>query len=131
MTTPATHATNPEAEQPARERQGAANRRRFPRYRTDLPISIRNNDERDVEGRCFAIAEGGLGVHLREPISVGSVVQLRLALPNCPTLLSVWAIVRYQLDLHHGFEFVSLTEPEQLSIREFCNQLAIEQSGQE
>ena len=105
--------------------------RRFPRYRTNLPVRVRNHDERDLDGCCFVIAEGGLGANLPEPIPVGSVVQLRLALPTHPMLLNVWAIVRYRLDLHHGFEFVSLTEGERLSVRQFCNELAIQQSAQE
>jgi PilZ domain len=121
----------PDAKPPAGEQPKGQNRRRFPRYRTDLPLSVRNNDERDLDGRCFCIAEGGLGAYLPEPMALGSVLQLRLALPTCSTLLSVWAIVRYQLDLHHGFEFVSLTDGERLSLSEFCNELAIQQGGQE
>ena len=108
--------------------QTPANRRRFPRYRTDLPLSVRNHQEPELSGRCLVIAEGGIGGILPEAIPVGRVVQLRLALPTHPTLLEVLAVVRYQLDLHHGFEFVSLTEGEQLSVRQFCNELADEQS---
>ncbi len=111
----------------AGEHPVSAKSRRFPRYRTSLPLRVRSHDERDIEGCCFIIAEGGLGASLPEPISVGSVVQLCLALPTCATPINVWAIVRYQLDLDHGFEFVSLTEGERLSVRQFCNQLAISQ----
>ena len=118
MTTSVTYANVLEADSPIGEGRKALVRRRFPRYHTDLPVSLRNPDERDLNGRCFVIAKGGLGAHLPEPIPVGSVVQLRLALPTCSTLLNVWAIVRYQLALHHGFEFVSLTEGERLSISE-------------
>jgi hypothetical protein len=69
-----------------------------------------------------------LGV-LAEAILGGSAVQLRVALPTRRTLFQAWAVVRYQLDLHHGFEFVSLTEEERLSVRQFCNQLAGEQAA--
>jgi len=99
-------------------------RRRFPRYRTNLPLRVRNSQDRDIDGSCIVIAEGGLGGILPEAIPVGSVVQLRLALPTHPTLFQVWAVVRCQLDFHHGFEFVSLTDAERLSVREFCNRLA-------
>lgn len=105
-------------------------KRRFPRYRTDLPLRIRNHEERDLDGRCFVIAEGGLGGNLPEPIPVGSVVQLRLAVPTHPTLLEVWAVVRYQQGPQHGFEFVSLTDTERLSIKEFCTELATQSSTQ-
>jgi len=95
-----------------------------------LPLTVRNHQERDLGGRCFVIAEGGLGGILPEPIPVGSVVQLWLAVPTHPTLLEVWAVVRYQLDLNHGFEFVSLIEGERLSIRLFCNDLAVQSAAE-
>jgi hypothetical protein len=62
---------------------------------------------------------------------VGTVVQLRLALPTHPALFQVRAVVRYQLDFHHGFEFVSLTEEERLSVRQFCKELAAEQAAKD
>jgi PilZ domain len=111
--------------------QAPANRRRFPRYRTDLPLRVSTHQELDVGGRCFVIAEGGLGAVLGEGIPVGSVVQLQLALPTHQALFRVWAIVRYQLDLHHGFEFVPLKEEERLSVREFCKELAAEQAARD
>jgi hypothetical protein len=51
---------------------------------------------------------------------------LQFALPNGPNELQVWAIVRSNVvDLQqHGLEFVSLTEEERLSIRQFCDGLA-------
>jgi len=110
---------------------GWSEQRRFPRYRTDLPLRVRDHQdhqERNLDGRCFVIAEGGLGGILPEPIPVGSVVQLRLAIPTHPPVFEVWAVVRYCVDLKHGFEFVSLTEAERLSIRQFCNELAIQQA---
>ena len=131
MTTSVPYPNVLEADPPVVEGRKVLVHRRFPCYHTDLPVSVRNHDERDLDGRCFVIAEGGLGANLPEPIPVGSIVRLRLALPTSSTLLNVWAIVRYQLDLHHGFEFVSLTDGERLSISEFCNQLAIQQSSQE
>ena len=106
-------------------------RRRFPRYRTTLPLRVRNYEERDLDGSCIVIAEGGLGGILPEPIPVGSVVQLQFALPGHPTVLQLWAVVRYQVDTHHGFEFVSLTEEERLSVRVFCSVLAAQAAAGE
>lgn len=106
-------------------KQTVANRRRFPRYHTNLPLRVCNHQERDLDGSCVVIAEGAAGGILAEAIPVGSVVQLRLALPTHPALFQVWAVVRYQLDYHHGFEFVSLMDSECKSIMEFCNELAI------
>jgi len=38
----------------------------------------------------------------------------------------VWAVVRNHLGFQHGLDFVSLTEAGRLSIRQFCNELAIQ-----
>jgi hypothetical protein len=100
--------------------------RRFSRYYTDLPITIRDQQERELAGRCVVIAEGGLAAILPEPISVGSVVKLQLHLPTYPTAIAVWAIVRNELRLRHGFEFVSLTDLERAAIRRFCNCLGVQ-----
>jgi PilZ domain len=103
-------------------------RRRFPRYRTDLPLTVCNGQE--LGGRCLVIAEGGIGGILPEAIPVGCVAHLRLSLPTHPTLLEVWAVVRCQLHLHHGFEFVSLTDGERLSVKQFCNELATQSASE-
>jgi hypothetical protein len=108
--------------------QAFANRRRFPRYRTNLPLRVHDPQGRDLGGCCAVISECGLGGTLPEAVAVGSVVELRLALPTRPTPLGVWAVVRCQLDFHHGFEFVSLTGGEQLSLRQFCTELAAEEA---
>ena len=100
-------------------------RRRFPRYRTGLPLRVRDHLERDLAGYCDIIAEGGVRATLSEALPPGSVVLLQFALPNGPNQLQVWAIVRFYVDPHqHGLEFVSLTEEERLSIRQFCDGLA-------
>ncbi len=103
-------------------------KRRFPRYRIDLPLTVCDQHDHELEGRCLVIGEGGLGAVLPRPVPVGSVVQLRFALPTHATQLHLWAVVRNQLDLRHGLEFVSVTEEERLSIRRFCGDLPT-QSG--
>jgi hypothetical protein len=91
-----------------------------------LPLRVRDPAERDYDGRCDVISQGGLGGTVAEPLSVGSVVQLRFALPTHPTLLAVLAVVRSQHDFHHGFEFVSLKDSERAAIKKFCNRLMID-----
>ncbi len=97
-------------------------KRRFPRYLTNLPLTI-SLGERDLEGYCNQIAEGGLGAFLPEPIPTSRVVVLHFAVPSPPVELHVQAVVRYQIGFQHGLEFVSLTEGERLSIRQFCSEL--------
>ena len=100
--------------------------RRFPRYRTDLPITVRNFLGRDLEGHCNVIAEGGLSLTLPEAVPEGTVILLEFLVPIHPTRLRVWAVVRYLIGLQHGLEFISITERERLSIRQFCNELPLQ-----
>ena len=97
-------------------------RRRFMRHLTNLPIMV-SLPERDIEGYCNQIAEGGLGVSLPEEVPVGSVVSLQFVVPPHRAELRVQAVVRYQIGFQHGLEFVSLNEGERLVIRQFCNGL--------
>ena len=105
---------------------GWSKRRRFPRYYTDLPLTLRDQQEQEFAGRCVVIAEAGLAAILPEPIPAGSVVTLQLPIPTHPAALEVWAIVRNQLGLRHGFEFVSLTDSDRVAIRQFCTGLMIQ-----
>jgi len=94
-----------------------------------LPVAVRNRLEGDLEGHSNAISEGGLSVTLPGPIPVGSVVLLQFALPTHPTALRLWAVVRHLIGLQHGLEFVSVTEGERLSLRQFCNELALQSAS--
>jgi hypothetical protein len=109
--------------EPPTRKSGQPERRRFlRRYLTNLPITG-SFGERDFEGYCNQIAEGGLGAFLPEPVPAGTVVMLHFVVPNPPTELHVQAVVRYQIGFQHALEFVSLNEGERLSIRQFCAEL--------
>ena len=101
-------------------------RRRLPRYRASLPVTVRHRPEHDLAGQSITISEGGLSVTLTEPIPVGSVVLLQFTVPAHPTALRLWAVVRHLIGLQHGLEFVSVTEGERLSLRQLCNELALQ-----
>jgi len=99
----------------------ATGRRQFLRYLTNLPITI-SVHERDVEGYCNQIAEGGLGALLREPVPVGSMVRVQFVMPHASEL-HLKGVVRYECGFQHGVEFVSLSEAERLAIRQYCHEL--------
>lgn len=101
-------------------------RRRFPRYYTDLPLTVRDQEEQEFAGRCVVISQGGLAAVLRGPIPKGTVVMLHLPIPTHPTALETWAVVRNQLGLRHGLEFVSLADSEREAIRLFCSGLTVQ-----
>jgi len=98
----------------------SSKQRRFSRYHTDLPITVRDQGERESVGRCVIIAEGGLAAIFPGPIPAGSVVTAWLSIPNHPAILEPMAVVRNQIGLRHGLEFVSLTDSERTAIRQFC-----------
>jgi hypothetical protein len=100
-------------------------RRRLPRYQTSFPVTVRHRPEHDLAGDSITISEGGISVTLPEPIPVGSVVLLQFTVPTHSTALRLWAVVRHLIGLQHGLEFISLTEGERLSLRQFCNELAL------
>jgi len=97
-------------------------RRRFLRYLTNLPITV-GLPQREIEGYCNEIAEGGLGALLQEPVAVGRVVSLQFVVPTPPTELRLQGVVRYEFGYQHGLEFLSLKEEERLAIRRFCTEL--------
>jgi len=104
-------------------------RRRTPRYRTNLPVVVRNREAGDIEGLGTVISEGGLSLTLPSAIPVGNVLELQFAIPTHPMVLHVWAIVRNLMALQHGVEFVSLTDGERLSVRQYCNGLALQSAS--
>jgi len=104
---------------------GPSKQRRFPRYYTDLPLTLRSQQEQVLAGRCVVIAEGGLAAILPEQIPAESVVTLRFSIPDHGTV-EAWAVLRNQIGLRHGFEFVSLTDSERVAIRQFCAGLMVQ-----
>jgi PilZ domain len=96
--------------------------RRFERYLTNLPITV-SLGQRDIEGYCNQIAEGGVGALLQEPVPEGSLVSMQFVVPTHPTKLHLQGVVRYEFGFQHGLEFASLKEEERLAIRQFCTQL--------
>jgi hypothetical protein len=100
--------------------------RRFARYRTDIPLIVKvlgPNGYFRVHGRCFEIAEAGLGAVITSELGAGEMVSLELSLPNSPNPLLVRAVVRHRMGFLHGFEFVGLTSEVKESIRGFCRKL--------
>jgi len=101
-------------------------RRRFPRYYTDLPLQLRNQQGQNFVGRCVEIAEGGFGAVLPYGISAGTEVAAQVSIPTHTNILAPKAIVRNQKGLRHGFGFVFLADAERAAILQFCSGLMIQ-----
>lgn len=100
----------------------ATGRRQFLRHLTNLPIRV-SLRQRNIKGTCNQIAEGGLGALLSEAVPVGSTVSLQLPVTAQSAKLSLKGVVRYEVGLQHGLEFVSLTEAERQALRQYCSGL--------
>lgn len=97
-------------------------KRRYPRYRTEIPIKVRLLAEggyTDVLGRCSDIGEGGAGAVLTAEVPKGEVVDLELSCPGGEQF-AVRAIVRYRRGLLHGFEFMSLSTEQRSLVGSLC-----------
>ena len=97
-------------------------KRRYARYRIDLPITatvLGEDGYRDVSGRSGDLGEGGLGAVLVSEISQGEVIDLAVQLPNGREL-EVRGIVRYRKGLLHGLEFLGLSEEQRQAIKRLC-----------
>jgi hypothetical protein len=92
-----------------------AQRRRFPRHRTDLPLTVtvlRQDGYARLQGRCHEIAEAGLGGVISTALVAGEVVSLEFSIPDVPEPLVLRAVVRHRAGFVHGFEFIGAS-PEQ------------------
>jgi len=100
--------------------------RRFARFRTDIPLIVKvlgQNGYFRVHGRCFEIAEAGLGAVITSELSAGEMVSLEFSVATSSDPLGVRAVVRHRMGFLHGFEFIGLPAEIREAIRAFCRKL--------
>jgi len=100
--------------------------RRIARYRTEIPLIVRvlgQDGYIRVHGRCFEIAEGGLGAVITSEFGAGEMVSLEFTLPTSPELQVVRAVVRHRMGFLHGFEFIGLLPEQRELIKTYCRTL--------
>jgi len=100
--------------------------RRYARYRTEMPLIVRVLGQEGyirIHGRCFEIAENGLGAVITSEFTAGEMVSLEFSIPGVEEMMVLRAVVRHRMGFLHGFEFVGLL-PEQCDrIKEYCRNL--------
>ena len=105
-----------------------AQRRRFPRHRTDLPLTVtvlRQDGYVRLQGRCLEIAEAGLGGVISTALVAGEVISLEFSIPDVPEPLLLRAVVRHRAGFVHGFEFIGLSPEERKCILTFARPLPL------
>jgi len=103
--------------------------RRFPRYRTQLDVSVQvlgPDGHFQVNGLCNQIGEGGLGAIIGSELTVGEMVNLQLLMPGMPQPVSLRAVVRWRDRLQHGFEFFGTPSEDRAKIHDYCKDLSEE-----
>lgn len=100
--------------------------RRFARYRTELPVIVKvlgKDGYIRIHGRCFELAEAGLGAVITSELPAGEMVTLEFSLPGVAEAYVLRAVVRHRMGFLHGFEFVGAPPEQREQVRAFCRAL--------
>lgn len=100
--------------------------RRYARYRTEIPVIVKvlgADGYMRIHGRCFEIAENGLGAVITSEFRAGEMVSVEFSLPEAEELQVVRAVVRHRMGFLHGFEFVGLLPEQRDRIKDYCRKL--------
>ena len=111
----------------AKSKNAVRNTRRYPRYALDVRMSVQVFRDGAVSyfwGRSTEFGQDGIGGTLTGELEVGEVVSIEFALPSSPMPVRVRGIVRYQIGLHYGFEFLTLTAGQRAVVTSTCERLA-------
>jgi c-di-GMP-binding flagellar brake protein YcgR len=110
-------------------------RRKHPRFSVDLPIEYwQINKSKSRPGRMIDVSEGGLLLHLSEPLEIGQNLGLNLFIDIGPDLDSIEALVRVEVvwkdlylgkdgDYRIGVKFVDISPEDMDKLKTFLNTL--------
>lgn len=93
-------------------------RRRHPRYRFSIPISIHSADGKVTPGISIEISESGISLITAAALNVNDKVELEPIAAG-----KVQALVRHRTGKIFGLEFLNLAPEQTLGIRESCKVL--------
>jgi hypothetical protein len=101
--------------------------RRYPRHPMDVRVNVevfRGGVTSYFWGRSTELGLDGIGATLTGDLEPGEVVSLEFPLPLSPYPLKLRAVVRYRIGLHYGFEFLTPTQDQRISLERVCQMLA-------
>ncbi len=108
-------------------------RRRHSRFSVDLPIEYwQINKSKSRPGRMIDVSEGGLLLHLSEPLEIGQNLGLNLFIDIGPDLDSIKALVRVEVvwkdiylgkdgDYRIGVKFLDISAEDMDKLKNFLN----------
>jgi|SRR5579862_4682378 hypothetical protein len=100
--------------------------RHFARYRTELPVIVKvlgKDGYTRIHGRCFELAEAGLGAVITSELNPGEMVTLEFSIPDVPQAFVLRAVVRHRMGFLHGFEFIGALREQVAHVQTFCRTL--------
>jgi hypothetical protein len=100
--------------------------RRYARYRTEIPVIVKilgKDGYLRIHGRCFEIAEAGLGAVISSELGAGEMATLEFSIPDNPEVFVMRAVVRHRMGFLHGFEFIGALPEQSQRIQTFCQTL--------
>ena len=100
--------------------------RHYARYRTELPVIVKilgQDGYMRIHGRCFEIAEAGLGAVITSELGPGEMVTLEFSIPGVAEAFVMKAVVRHRMGFLHGFEFMASLPDQGQHIQTLCRTL--------
>jgi PilZ domain len=100
--------------------------RRYARYRTEIPVIVKvlgKDGYLRIHGRCFEIAEAGLGAVITSELTAGEMVTLEFSIPDIADTFVIRSVVRHRMGFLHGFEFIAALPQQSELIQAFCQRL--------
>ncbi len=100
--------------------EAAMDRRRHPRYRFSVPITIRSADGVVMPGISIEISTSGISAITADLLELNDTVELEVIAAG-----KVRAVIRHNIGKIYGFEFLNLTPEQTQQIRERCKLLPL------
>jgi PilZ domain-containing protein len=93
-------------------------RRRHPRYRLSVPLTIHSADGAVTRGISVEISTSGLSAIVAEPLQLDDTVELEPI-----SAVNILALVKRRIGKIYGFEFLELTAEQTRRIVDLCKSL--------
>ncbi len=93
--------------------------RRYPRFRSEFPVQVTllsGEEHQHLEAHCRDLSEAGIGLLIAAELKPGEVASLGFSIPGMPDTWDVRAVLRHRRGFHYGFEFLSLSKQQSVSL---------------
>lgn len=106
----------------ARNRAGDRRQRRFPRFRSEFPVTVSlfsGKEHENLSAHCRDLSQGGIGMLIAADLNVGEVASLVFSLPTAPQPWNLRAVLRCRRGYQYGFEFLALSPQQSQALADF------------